>query len=44
MTLKHIYAIAKVKCVDEGLGVVGLEGVAKAVVGSARSLGLEVVP
>ena len=44
VTLKHIYEIAKVKCKDEGLGVLGEERVARAVVGSARSLGLEVVP
>jgi large subunit ribosomal protein L11 len=44
VTLKHIYEIAKVKCQDEALGVLGEERVARAVVGSARSLGLEVVP
>lgn len=44
VTLKHIYEIAKVKCKDESLGVLGEERVARAVVGSARSLGLEVVP
>ena len=44
VTLKHIYEIAKVKCQDEALGVLGEERVARAVVGSARTLGLEVVP
>jgi len=44
VTLKHIYEIAKVKCQDESLGVLGEERVARAVVGSARTLGLEVVP
>jgi large subunit ribosomal protein L11 len=44
VSLKHIYEIAKVKCRDEDLGNLGLERVAKSVVGSAKSLGLEVVP
>ena len=44
MTLKHIYEIAKIKCRDEEVGQVGMEKVAKTILGSARSLGLEVVP
>ena len=43
VTLKHIYEIAKIKCADEDLKAVGLEAVAKQIIGSARSLGLEVV-
>ena len=44
VSLKHVYEIARIKCRDEDLGFVGEEGVAKGVVGTARSLGLEVVP
>ena len=44
VTLKHVYEIARIKCADEDLGVLGLERVARSVVGSARTLGLEVVP
>ncbi|KAK4684655.1 large subunit ribosomal protein L11, partial [Tremellales sp. Uapishka_1] len=44
VTLKHIYEIAKIKCRDEALGDVGEEKVAKGVIASARSLGLEIVP
>lgn len=44
VSLKHVYEIAKIKCMDEDLEAVGLERVARGVVGTARSLGLEVVP
>ncbi|KAK8853060.1 ribosomal protein L11 [Kwoniella newhampshirensis] len=45
VTLKHVYEIAKIKCEnDEGLKGVGVERVARGVVGTAKSLGLEVVP
>lgn len=44
ISLKHVYEIAKVKCGDEGLGVLGMERVAKGVLGTARTLGVEVVP
>ena len=43
VTLKHVYEIARVKCRDEELAVLGEQRVARAVVGSARSMGLEVV-
>lgn len=43
VSVKHIYEIAKIKCLDEDLKVLGLEKVARSVVGSAKSLGLEVV-
>lgn len=44
VSLKHIYEIAKVKCGDEALGVLGLERVAKGILGTAKTMGLEVVP
>ncbi|ORY28139.1 60s ribosomal protein l19, mitochondrial precursor [Naematelia encephala] len=44
ISLKHIYEVAKIKCLDPDLEVVGLEKVAKSVLGSAKTLGLEVVP
>lgn len=44
VSLKHVHEIAKIKSRDEGLGVLGLENVARQVVGTARTLGLEVVP
>lgn len=43
MTLKHVYEIAKIKCMDEDLKIVGEESVAKQVIASARTLGLQVV-
>ncbi|KAL1413722.1 mitochondrial 54S ribosomal protein YmL19 [Vanrija albida] len=44
VSLKHVYEIAKVKCHDDVLKDLGLERVARSVIGSARSLGIEVVP
>ncbi|WVQ67202.1 ribosomal protein L11 [Kwoniella botswanensis] len=44
LSLKHVYEIAKVKALDEDLAAVGLERIAKGVLGTARSLGVEVVP
>ncbi|WWD19470.1 ribosomal protein L11 [Kwoniella shandongensis] len=45
VTLKHVYEIAKIKCEnDEELKSVGVERVARGVIGTAKSLGLEVVP
>jgi len=44
ISVKQVYEIAKVKMGDEELKVLGLERVARSVVGSARSMGLEVVP
>lgn len=43
VSVKHIYEIARIKMEDADLKVLGLERVARTVVGSARSLGLEVV-
>lgn len=44
VSLKHVYEIAKIKCMDETLKTLGEERVAKGILGTARTLGLEVVP
>ncbi|CAE6474359.1 unnamed protein product [Rhizoctonia solani] len=44
LTLKHIYEIAKIKATDEHMKHIGLEGIAKSIVGSARTLGIKIVP
>ncbi len=44
VSLKHVYEIAKIKCNDEALKALGEERVARGIIGSARSLGIEVVP
>ena len=42
ITLKHIYEIAMVKSKDPAFAGVPLESVCKTIVGSARSLGIQV--
>lgn len=44
ITLKHVYEIAKIKSTDEHMKSLPLESIARMVVGSARSLGIQVVP
>ncbi|KAL7418314.1 mitochondrial 54S ribosomal protein YmL19 [Cryptotrichosporon argae] len=44
VSLKHVYEIAKVKCGDDTLRDLGEQRVVSAVIGSARTLGIEVVP
>lgn len=44
VSVKQIYEIAKIKMADAELKVLGEERVARSVVGSARSMGLEIVP
>jgi large subunit ribosomal protein L11 len=44
LTLKHIYEIAKIKATDEHMKHIGLEGIAKSILGSARTLGIKIVP
>lgn len=44
ISLKHIYEIAKIKATDDHLKHLSLEAVAKTVVGSAKTLGIQVVP
>jgi large subunit ribosomal protein L11 len=44
ISLKHVYEIAKIKATDEHLKHLKLESIASTIVGSARSLGIQVVP
>lgn len=44
ITLKHVYEIARIKAIDEHMKILPLESVARMIVGSARSLGIQVVP
>ncbi|OCH88311.1 ribosomal protein L11 [Obba rivulosa] len=44
VSLKHIYEIAKIKHTDEHLRHLRLEGIARSIVGSAKTLGIQVVP
>lgn len=43
LTLKHIYEIAVVKKQDPHLAHMSLEGMCKSLIGTARSIGIEVV-
>ena len=43
MSLRHVYEIAKVKAQDPNFAGVPLESVCKTLIGSAKSLGIEVV-
>ena len=44
ISLKHVYEIAKIKSTDEHMKIIPLESIARMIVGSARSLGVQVVP
>ncbi|KAG9317205.1 hypothetical protein JVU11DRAFT_1398 [Chiua virens] len=44
ISLKHVYEIAKIKARDEHLKHLKLESIASTVIGTARTLGLQVVP
>ncbi|THH09050.1 hypothetical protein EW145_g2280 [Phellinidium pouzarii] len=44
ISLKHIYEIAKIKATDEHLKHLRLESIASTVIGTARSLGVSIVP
>ena len=44
ITLKHVHEIARIKCEDEHLAAVGEYGVARQILGTAKSLGIDVVP
>ncbi|KAH7920266.1 ribosomal protein L11 [Leucogyrophana mollusca] len=44
ISLKHVYEIAKIKARDEHLKHLKLESIASTVVGTARTLGVQVVP
>lgn len=44
ISLKHVYEIAKIKATDEHMKNIPLESIARMIVGSARSLGVQVIP
>ena len=44
ISLKHVYEIAKIKATDDHLKHLRLESIASTVIGTARSLGIQVVP
>jgi large subunit ribosomal protein L11 len=44
ISLKHVFEIAKIKATDEHLKHLRLEAIASTIVGSARTLGVQVVP
>ena len=44
VSLKHVYEIAKIKATDEHMKTLPLESIARMIIGSARSLGVQVVP
>ena len=44
VSLKHVYEIAKIKATDQHLQHLPLEAIASTIVGSARTLGVQVVP
>jgi len=44
VSLKHIYEIARIKHTDEHMKHLSLEGIARSILGSARTLGVKVIP
>ena len=44
VSLKHVYEIAKIKATDAHLKHLGLERISRGIVGTARTLGIQVVP
>ncbi|KAG0337234.1 hypothetical protein BG000_005671 [Podila horticola] len=43
VNLKQVYEIAKIKHADDGMGHLSLKGICSGVIGSAKSMGIEVV-
>ena len=43
VTLKHVYEIARIKSGDEHLAAVGEERIARQILGTAKSLGIQIV-
>jgi len=43
ISLKHVYEIATIKATDEHMKILPLESIARMIVGSARTLGIQVV-
>ena len=44
ITLKHVYEIAKIKATDPRLQHLRLEAIASTIIGTAKTLGLQVIP
>ena len=44
VSLKHIYEIAKIKQTDAHLSPIPLESIARMIIGTAKALGIQVVP
>lgn len=44
ISLKHVYEIAKIKATDERMKHLRLEAIASTIIGTARTLGVQVVP
>ena len=44
VSLKHVYEIAKIKATDEHMQDLSLENIARTILGSDRTLGIQVVP
>ncbi|KAJ4472300.1 mitochondrial 54S ribosomal protein YmL19 [Lentinula aciculospora] len=44
ISLKHVYEIAKIKATDDNMSHLSLENIARMVVGTARTVGIQVVP
>ncbi|KDQ64751.1 hypothetical protein JAAARDRAFT_28395 [Jaapia argillacea MUCL 33604] len=44
VSLKHVYEIAKIKATDEHLKHLRLEAIASTIVGTAKAIGIQVVP
>lgn len=44
LSLKHVYEIALIKKTDERHALLSLEGIAKSIIGVAKSMGIKVVP
>lgn len=44
ISLKHVYHIAKIKATDEHLSHLPLESIARTILGTAKSIGVAVVP
>lgn len=43
VSLRHVYEIAKIKSQDPAFAGIPLENVCKTIIGSAKSLGIEVI-
>ncbi|KAJ3909246.1 ribosomal protein L11, RNA binding domain-containing protein [Lentinula edodes] len=44
ISLKHVYEIAKIKATDDHMSHLSLENIARMVIGTARTVGVQVVP